>query len=240
MPPECPSGTDEVWRGGSDPTAGCNCSDCSVGSTLCTVDLQWGGNGECNTPVVSTGCTPISSDETAQFTLSFETEPTVDGSCIPPEPSPAGFRSRAVACEPPGQACPGGGTCVTGRTCVWRPGDHMCPPAFEDRVVFHDTVTGDELSCDDCECGGVVLECSGAEITVYETEDCSGPTASTPLAVGPTRACSGYDGAPTVITDAIGSVFIDVDGDDCAPAEMFVPATGSFVPEGPRTVCCTG
>lgn len=241
MPPECPANTQEIWRGGTEPAAACNCNDCSVESPLCDIQFDWGGFGTCDMPIDTLGCSPIPATEKEQFFMTYSTEPVMGGSCASPTPSAPFFRTRAVACEPPGGSCADGGACVTGRRCIWRPGDEMCPEAYPDRLFVHEDVQGENLSCSTCDCGDAAVPCSGVELTVYASEDCSGTPFVPTKVSGPSQAqCTSYESTPTVFTNQVGSISIEVDGDDCASLKSFELAAGQFIPEGPRTVCCSG
>jgi|GEM_PF-2549310 len=235
--PLCPPGTDELWRGGENPVALCDCNSCSAGGLECDVVLDWGINGHCDVDAIAeSGCLPFSAPENGQFTLAFEISPPA-GDCTPPIPTGPEFQRRGVACSPNGDACGEGGTCVQGPACIWQTGEHECPPAFEQRTVLYESFDAGALNCDACECGGGETLCEEATVSLYGAADCTGEPIAEPNTYS-SYACLAYDDPMvTVLTESIGSIDIDAEP-DCSSSKGAVPASGKISTANPTTLCC--
>lgn len=236
LDPVCPPTTTEVWAAGRNPAAMCQCDDCSAENVACDVTLGWGANGFCETSSEwLTGCQPFTSDELGQFYLSVELEPAEGAGCSPPEPSAAQFRTRAVACEPQGPSCEGG-TCMSGRACVWQEGDVDCPDEFSDKTLLYDGVETETASCDGCDCGENSTLCDSATVSLHGEEMCSDLPVAPPGEYGG-GACVPYDEGFVLIQDLAG---IDVQpiASDCSSSAGTIAATATFIESKARTLCC--
>ncbi len=240
--PMCPPGTDEVFRAGRDPAAACDCTECSSEDVACDVNIEWGVFGSCNTTTIGTGCQPFHSEESGQLFLAVEVGGGKAAACTLPEPSQPQFRLRAVACQPPDRACEDGGTCVAGRACIWREGEHACPPAFEAREVLYDGFDAEDLSCDTCGCALDGIPCSEATLTPYGEESCDGDAVAQPLTYFSVNdpVCESYfDPGQVVLADDVFSLDIETNEVGCSSNQDVAAASGTFTTVAPLTLCCS-
>lgn len=236
--PMCPQGADVLWRAGTDPAAPCDCSECG-GEIGCQVGLGYGAFGSCDSYTTAPGCQPFSSVDTGQFFTSFSISLPAGEACVSPEPGEPVFREQAVGCAPDPMPCEDG-VCLLGPACISRPGEHACPPGYNDRSVLYNSANGIDLSCDSCDCGdsNSGLFCTGATLRLYDVDDCAGAPIGAPDPMADGDACTGYPGI--VLIEDIVSVDIDIPAADCSSDRDFENASGEIVESGARTVCCSG
>ena len=236
--PDCPPGSEEIWRGGRDPSAACDCTACSDDGVQCDAVVGFGANGSCAGLIEGTGCQPLVTMATGQLWLSLDIIPAADAACTPPMPETPRFGQHGVLCDPLGEACEDGGTCIAGPVCVWQEGEVECPQPFSSRTVLYEAFESKGLACDTCECGADAFHCEEATISLYAEALCGGEPTANP-AVYETSSCAAYEDMNFVVIDDVVSIDIAPAPFECASSMDSTAASGEFNVIGARTLCCT-
>ena len=243
-----------AFDGTADPiappaTCGCTCSPPSTASCG-NVTVSFFFDSSCKNPCAGspvtvtpggacvTGCPGAL---TMRASLPTATGGTCAGNASTSLP-PIGWGHTARACAAPMSDAPGGcgagALCVARPTtpspsvlCVWRSGDVACPGApYSVRSVYF-TGVNDTRACTACTCdapGG--LTCAASQISTYADGECPSNPAGSIVGDG---GCVSAPGSTSVVRAGPSSP----SGSGCTPNP--VSATGTVVPTGPTTVCCT-
>jgi hypothetical protein len=116
----------------------------------------------------------------------FFVEPSAPdgGACEPSMSSPVPLGQSTVCTAPAGMACGAGMVCVPdtaapfGDACNLLTGDVMCPAGWPSKVLVHDMFV-DTRMCD-CNCGDPQSPaCMGAQIQLFNTNNCSNAAVAT-------------------------------------------------------------
>lgn len=164
------------------------------------------------------------------------------GTCTPIGPTekevaPAKWTDRVIACSgTSGTACGKGNVCTpappigfSDTLCVFRAGEHSCPPPYSKQQIVHEDFSDDRSCACSCE-PATNVSCVGMIKYWNNSPGCSG------LADG--AFATGSSSCTTVSSIQGLSLNYEVTpaGGQCEPSSD--PAVGSATPESPITVCC--
>jgi hypothetical protein len=252
-PPECGAGYPKIAieaHAGltSVPPAQCECACGTATGVACTpATVTIHGVAACTNAcpagaaaVPANGCAAVVGCNAARVVISGST--ATGGSCAPKGKTtlpPVSWATQTRVCAAPSV----GRGCAPSQVCAARPqlpfaptfcvaalGDVACPGGVYTTKHLYSRGVADTRACAPCACGAIAgADCeSAARVDLFNGDACTGTV--TPLAV-PT-ACTA-----TGVAGIRSARFVVNPGGSCEPSGG--AATGSAVPDGPVTVCCT-
>ncbi|HEY2511320.1 MAG TPA: hypothetical protein VGI39_10710 [Polyangiaceae bacterium] len=254
VPPACASPyAAAAFDGTADPiappaTCGCTCnppSSATCGSVTVGFFFDSSCKNACTgTPVTVTPGGACVTGCPGALTMRASPPAATGGTCTgnaSKSVPPLGWGHTARACAPgttdaPG-GCGAGALCVARppapfapALCVWRAGDLACPAGpYAVRSVYY-AGANDTRDCTACTCDASGQTCSAAQISTYADGECPSNPAGTILGDG---SCVSAPGSTSVVRAGPSSP----SASGCTPKP--VSATGTVVPTGATTVCCT-
>lgn len=222
--------------------AECTCSCGEAAGATCEGDLTLtghdaaacGGDACVGEETLEAGaCVPVSQGACALSKDIVAPAPDLAAASCAPEATtvvaPAKWTERARICgiDPPAKC--GDGVCVADDTvCVAQEGDVECPEGFEEKTLVYGGAD-DTRGCSECTCGAVTGTTCEGTMTSHGSSACN-----TALATADVPGCVSW--LPTAGTTHV-QFELEAAGGSCEAAGG--EPTGTAVPSGVRTVCCT-
>jgi len=220
---------------------GCEACTCSapVDGTCSLLDISTHGGVACGNgnTVVLDMLTPGECVSPGNNPDSYTTGAAVPsvGSCKPSASAPVALQ-QVHLCEPISEleACGRAGVCAPpdpAQFCVLLPEGTSCPTNLPNATTIAASATDDERECE-CACDPAPgASCSGTELNVFDTNDCSGGVAGTVPAN--TNQCTTIEGMSDQSVNLTPGTWA---GDPCPVVEQH---SGSVTFAGSQILCCS-